>query len=142
MSNVAEIVNKDEYIALLARTLPHVIHTEEENERCITALEALDHREGLSAEEERIAELLTFLIEDFEEKHYALKPAPPNEVVRHFMEANDLRQVDMLDIFGSPSVVSEVLSGKRDLSKAHIERLSQRFNVSPELFFPPRGKRT
>ena len=142
MSVVAEIVNKEEYIALLTNTLPHVIHTEEENERCIAALEALDSREDLSVEEERIAELLTFLIEDFEEKNYALPPAPPNEVVRHLMDANDLRQVDMVDVFGSPSVVSEVLSGKRDLSKAHIERLSRRFNVSPELFFPPRVKST
>src|SRR5229473_625222 len=42
MSAVAEIVDEKEYVGLLANTLPHVIHTEEENERCIAALEALD----------------------------------------------------------------------------------------------------
>jgi len=87
------------------------------------------------AEEKRLAELLTFLIEDFEEKHYALLPAEPLEILRHLMDANGLRQMDLLDVFGTASVVSEVLSGKRALSKTHIRKLSQRFHVSPELFF-------
>jgi Predicted transcription regulator containing HTH domain len=52
------------------------------------------------------------------------------------MAANGLKQSDMVDIFGTRSVASEVLSGKRDLSKTHIQKLSQRFNVSPEVFFP------
>ena len=51
------------------------------------------------------------------------------------MDANGLRQADLVDVFGSPSVVSEVLRGKRDLAKSHIERLSRRFHVSPGLFF-------
>ncbi len=139
MTAVAEIVNEQEYVGLLANTLPHVIHTEEENERCIAALEALDDRDNLSVEEERIAELLTLLIEDFEDKNYALPPASPVEIVRHLMTANGLRQTDLLDVFGTASVVSEVLSGKRDLAKSHIEKLSHRFHVSPALFFAPRA---
>jgi len=134
MSAVAEIVDEKKYRELLARTLPHVIHTEEENQRCIAALEALD-RGDLSVEERRIAELLTLLVEDFEDRNYALTVASPVEVVRHLMDSNGLRQVDMVEVFGTASIASEVLSGKRDLAKAHIERLSQRFNVSPELFF-------
>src|SRR5215467_6557624 len=53
------------------------------------------------AEEKRLAELLTFLIEDFEEKHYALLPAEPLEILRHLMDANGLRQMDLLDVFGT-----------------------------------------
>jgi HTH-type transcriptional regulator/antitoxin HigA len=133
---VSEIIDEQEYVGLLARTLPHVIHTEEENERCIAALEALDSSRDLSVEEKRIAELLTLLIEDFEGKNYTLPSASPLEIVRHLMDSNGLRQVDMVDVFGSASIASEVLNGKRDLAKAHIERLSHRFNVSPALFFP------
>ncbi len=81
-----------------------------------------------------MAELLTLLIENFEERTYQLPKASPAEMVCHLMEANELRQAQMLDVFGTPSVVSEVLSGKRELSKAHIERLCSRFHVSPELF--------
>jgi HTH-type transcriptional regulator / antitoxin HigA len=136
MSAAAEIVDEKEYAGLLASTLPHVIHTEEENERCIAVLEALDGRGDLSVEEERIAELLTLLIEHFEEKNYALPAASPVEIVRHLMESNGLRQADMIDVFGSASIVSEVLRGKRDLAKNHIENLSRRFHVSPAVFFP------
>lgn len=89
-----------------------------------------------TTEEARLAELLTLLIEDFEERSYSLPSASPVEVLRHPMDANELRQIDLLDVFGTASVISEVLSGKRDLAKAHIEKLSARFHVSPEVFFP------
>ena len=51
------------------------------------------------------------------------------------MDQHNLKQKDLTDIFGTPSITSEVLSGKRELNKEHIRRLSQRFGVSPELFF-------
>jgi len=75
------------------------------------------------------------LIEDFEEKRYRLPRSTPLNVIRFLMEQHGLRQKDLAEAFGTPSIVSEVLSGKRDLSKDHIRRLSERFHVSPELFF-------
>ena len=51
------------------------------------------------------------------------------------MESNGLRQTELVDVFGAESTVSEVLNGKRELAKSHIEKLSARFNISPELFF-------
>ena len=69
-----------------------------------------------------------------------MPPATPRDVVRHLMESNGLRQVDLIDVFGAESTVSEVLNGKRDLAKSHIEKLSLRFNVSPELFFDQRPR--
>ena len=125
-----------EYASLLRRTLPAVIHSEKENERCISMLEALDKKGvKLTTAERRLAELLTVLIEDFEEKMYALKPARPVEVLRELMQANELKQKDLLEIFGTPSIVSEVLREKRGLTIDHIRKLSRRFHVSPEVFF-------
>lgn len=135
MNAVAEIQNEREYAELLAAVLPHVIHTEEENERSTAALEKLLAKSKRTPEEHRLTELLTLLIEDFEAKHYSLPPATPLQILRHLMEANGLRQVDLIDVFGTPSIASEVLNGKRALAKSHIERLSRRFHVSPELFF-------
>jgi HTH-type transcriptional regulator/antitoxin HigA len=124
-----------EYASLLRRTAPAVIHSERENERCISMLEALDRKgDKLTAAERRLAELLTVLIEDFEEKAYALKPARPIEVLRELMQANQLRQKDLLDVFGTPSIISEVLREKRGLTVEHIRKLSRRFHVSPEVF--------
>lgn len=126
---------RSEYAALLASTLPSVIHSEAENERCLQALEELDSKGSrLSAAERRLADLLTLLVEDFEEKHYALKPADPITVMEELMAANGLKQKDLLDVFGTPSIVSEVLHGKRQLTTEHIRRLSRRFHVSPEIF--------
>jgi HTH-type transcriptional regulator/antitoxin HigA len=142
MSLLAEVQNKREYANLLANVLPHVIHTEEENDRCTAVLEELLAKKNRTAEEERLRELLTLLIEEFEERRYALKPATPLQIVRHLMESNGLRQADLLGVFGTRSIASEVLNGKRDLAKAHIEKLSQRFHVSPDLFFSRSPKHT
>ncbi|MGC2647115.1 MAG: hypothetical protein WA261_12625 [Candidatus Sulfotelmatobacter sp.] len=127
---------RSEYASLLSTTLPAVIRTEAENERYIATLQDLDRRGSrLSAAEKRMAQLLTLLIEDFEEKHYALKPSDPGSVLRELILANSLKQKDLLDIFGTPSIVSEILHGKRQLTTEHIRRLSRRFHVSPEVFF-------
>lgn len=126
---------RSEYAALLSSTLPAVIRSEAENERCIRRLEELDSKGNrMTAAERRMAELLTLLIEDFEEKHYTLKASSPVDVLNELMSANKLKQKDLLDVFGTPSIVSEVLHGKRQLTTEHVRRLSRRFHVSPEVF--------
>jgi HTH-type transcriptional regulator / antitoxin HigA len=136
METMSTSTIQPEYAALLARALPAVIHSEKENERCIAMLETLDSKaQKLTAAERRLAELLTVLIEDFEEEAYALKPARPVEVLRELIESNGLKQKDLLDIFSTPSIASEVLREKRALTVEHIRKLSRRFQVSPEVFF-------
>jgi HTH-type transcriptional regulator / antitoxin HigA len=114
---------------------PTVVHSDEQNEEYIRVLWELEHKKNLSNEEARLAELLTLLITDYEEKHYQLRDATPLEIIEELLAANDLRQKDLVDVFGTESVVSEVLNGKRELNKEHIRRLSERFKVSPALFF-------
>jgi len=123
------------YAALLAKTPPRVIRTEEENEYYIGVLEEMERHKDLDEDEKQFAELLTVLIENFEDAHYQLRPATPLEVIQELMDANSLRQKDLVDVFGTESIVSEVLNGKRELNKDHIKKLIARFNVSPELFF-------
>lgn len=124
-----------DYADLLAKTLPKVIETEEENEHYLNLLEGLDEREGhLTSAEERLASLLTLLVEDFEERHYQIRRATPIEALQELMAAHGLKQKDLVDIFATPSIASEVLAGKRKLTTDHIRKLGQRFGVSPELF--------
>ena len=130
-----DALNAREYQHLLDRTLPRVIRTEAENEHYLELLAQLDARsDDLTAAEKELADLLTVLIEDFEEQHYALKAASPIEVLRELMRVHDLKQRDLADLFGTPSIVSEILKGKRKFTTDHIRKLSQRFHVSPELF--------
>jgi HTH-type transcriptional regulator/antitoxin HigA len=125
-----------EYSRLLTRISPKVIHSEKENESYTQALYELDQRGAkLTRAERELAELLTLLIEDFEAKRYELPRAKPLEALRFLMEQHGLKQKDLVDVFGTRSIVSEVLGGKRKLNKDHIERLSQRFHVSPDVFF-------
>jgi HTH-type transcriptional regulator / antitoxin HigA len=90
-----------------------VIRTEKENEACTELLYELDRRSKklTSAEKER-AELLTLLIEDFEDRHYQLPGAKPLEVLQFLIDQQGLLQKDLADVLGTPSIVSEVLSGK------------------------------
>ncbi|HEV2221405.1 MAG TPA: helix-turn-helix domain-containing protein [Candidatus Acidoferrales bacterium] len=125
-----------EYSALLKKVPPKVIRTERENDMYTEILYDLDRRsKTLTPAEKEIAELLTLLIKDFEEKRYQLPRAKPLEALRFLIEQHGLKQKDLVDVFGTPSIVSEVLNGKRELNKDHIKRLSVRFHVSPELFF-------
>lgn len=125
-----------EYSALLKKVPPKVIRTERENDMYTEILYDLDRRsKTLTPAEKEMAELLTLLIRDFEEQRYQLPRAEPLEALRFLIEQHGLKQKDLVDVFGVPSIVSEVLSGKRELNKDQIRRLSARFHVSPELFF-------
>lgn len=120
---------RSEYAALLSSALPAVIRSGAENQRFLTLLEELDGKGSrMTPAERRMAELLTLLIEDFEEKHYAFKAATPVDVLKELILANNLKQKNLLDVFGTPSIVSEVLHGKRQLTTEHIRRLSRRFS--------------
>ena len=125
-----------EYARLLAESLPTVVDSEGLNELYLEQVSELLRREdSLSPAETQLMKLLTLLIEDFEEKHYAVPRSGPLATVRFLMDQHSLKQKDLTDIFGTPSITSEVLSGKRELNKEHIRQLSKRFKVSPELFF-------
>jgi HTH-type transcriptional regulator / antitoxin HigA len=136
LENMSSVTVSPEYSTLLKKVPPKVIRTEEENEKYTEILYDLDRRSRtLTAAEKELADLLTLLIEDFEEKRYSLRRAKPLEALRFLMDQHGLKQKDLANVFGTPSIVSEVLNGKRDLNKVHIKRLSERFHVSPDLFF-------
>ena len=114
---------------------PTPIKSECQYEQYVTVLDKLASKDNPTSEEEKYAEVLMTLIEAYEEKHHAVPDASPVEVLRTLTDANDLRQKDLVPIFGSESIVSEILHKKRDLNKTYIEKLSKRFHVSPALFF-------
>src|SRR6267142_1132682 len=114
---------------------PAPITSERRQEEYLSVLDKLASKENPTRDEEKFAAVLMTLIEAYEEEHHSIPDAPPVEILRTLMDANDLRQKDLVSVFGSESIVSEVLQKKRDLNKTHIERLSKRFNVSPAVSF-------
>jgi HTH-type transcriptional regulator/antitoxin HigA len=133
---VSSTIELDEkaYGQLLRVTLPHVIRTEEDYERMTAELERLDEREKPSAEEKELAELLTVLIDEYEERRFPIRKASPRQTLLHLMEARGLRQKDLWKLFGSKGIASEVVNGKRSVSKAQAKKLATFFHVSAELF--------
>jgi HTH-type transcriptional regulator/antitoxin HigA len=128
-------INKAKYGALLASALPVVIKTEAEYERLLAlAEELIDKGKCRTPEEDRLFELIVKLIEDYEEGRYEIPDAPPHRVLRHLMEQRDLQQSDLLPIFGSRGYISDIVNGKRAISKAHAKALGEFFNISPEVF--------
>jgi HTH-type transcriptional regulator/antitoxin HigA len=123
------------YGALLSREKPEVIGGERQNRLYIERLEELTAKKSATPAEKKLIALLTVLLEEYEAKHDPVPHAEPTAVIRHLMEARGLRQKDLLDVFGTESIVSDVLRGKRDLTKQHIRRLSAKFHVSPAVFF-------
>jgi HTH-type transcriptional regulator/antitoxin HigA len=123
------------YGALLSREKPEVISGEKQNRLYIERLEKLTAKNSVTPAEKKLVALLTVLIEEYEAKHDPMPDAEPTAIIRHLMEAHSLRQKDLLDVFGTESIVSDVLRGRRELTKQHIRRLSTRFHVSPSVFF-------
>jgi HTH-type transcriptional regulator/antitoxin HigA len=115
--------------------MPVVIESEDENERMLAVVEKLmDRGENLSPEEEKILKLFTRLIEDFELQYYHPKKATPLEVLHHLMDARGVKQNHLWEVFGSKGVASEVLNGKRGISKSQARALADYFHVSADLF--------
>jgi HTH-type transcriptional regulator/antitoxin HigA len=128
-------ISPKRYGGLLAKTLPKVIETERELEHFAEVLESLDRLpRGLSPEEKALEALLSKLIEDYDER-VELPSLPPHQTIALLMEQRGLKQVDLLPVFGSRSVASDVLNGKRVPSNSHIRRLAEFFRLSPEVFF-------
>jgi HTH-type transcriptional regulator / antitoxin HigA len=90
--------------------------------------------EQLGQAERDLYDTLCVLVEDFEKKSYKIRAAAPLEVIKELMTANGLRQKDLVGVFETASVASEVLKGKRALTTDHIRRLGKRFKVSPAVF--------
>ena len=81
-----------------------------------------------------LAKLLEKLIEDYDAAHYPIPQPQPHETVKYLMEQRGLRQADLAPIIGSRSQVSDLVSGKRGISKAQAKKLAEFFHVSAELF--------
>ncbi len=133
MSTTIEI-NDSVYGKLLAKSLPRPIRTESEHERLTQTLLKLDQREDLSPEEVALAEVLTLLIEDYEEKYHPLPHVSPNESLQALMEERGLKHKDIWPVLGNKGAATEVLSGRRSISKAQAKRLAEFFRAPIDLF--------
>jgi HTH-type transcriptional regulator/antitoxin HigA len=114
--------------------MPIPPRSEAENDRLVELLSGMDEREDLSPEEEAFAELLAIVIEDFENKHYALPAVEPHEALKSLMQDRGLRHKDVWPVVGNKGLTTEILNGRRKISAALAKRLAAHLRVPFELF--------
>lgn len=111
------------------------IRDEEEFERIHALADWLADEIGDNEEHKlySLFELAMQLIEDWESQNVDIPEAQPREVLRHLLEVNDLKQKDLGDI-ASQTLISDILAGRREISKRLAKSLAERFNVNIAAF--------
>ncbi len=113
---------------------PRLIHNDAELEAYTETLFQLTALENPSASEVEAIDLLTLLVERYEQAHYPIPPPDPVGVVRFLLEQQHLAQRDLVPEFGSESAVSMFLTGQRKLTLSQVRRLSTRFKLPADVF--------
>jgi HTH-type transcriptional regulator / antitoxin HigA len=119
---------------MIAHGAPHVIHNDRELATYTEALFQLTALEDPSPSEAEAIELLTLLVERYEQAHYSVPAADAVSVVRFLIEQQGLTQRDLIPQFGSESAVSMFLAAQRKLTLEQVRRLSARFKLPADVF--------
>jgi HTH-type transcriptional regulator/antitoxin HigA len=130
-----QTLNPVAYGELLARVQPHPIKDDREYDRLVAEVGRLMERgeSNLSREETSLLEMLSILIEEYDRKHYPIAPAQPRKMLTFLLEQRGLEPHDLWPVLGSKSRVSEILSGKRAISKSSAKKLAAFFHVPIDL---------
>lgn len=125
-----------EYRTLVESFPPRPIRDTKQLSQTWSRIEELVTKARRTLAEDDYLSLLTDIVEHWEAQHVRMPKMHGVELVRELLDDNQLPQRALVEIFGADSIVSEVLSGKRELQRKHIEGLARFFNVSPAAFFP------
>lgn len=145
-SQFAKIVfmldNNSSYTDLLISFPPRPIKSEEDLETTQVVVDNLLDKGELTESESDYLDLLGMLIHEYESKQDLVPDIYGVELLKVFMSELNLKQKDLVAIFKTESIVSEILNGKRQLTVEHIQKLAEFFNVSPSVFFPAKTSQT
>jgi HTH-type transcriptional regulator/antitoxin HigA len=126
------------YIELLTSFPPRPITSEEELIATKKVIDSLIDKGELTPDEQDYLNVLGTLVHDYEEKHKSIPDIHGIELLKALIAELGLRQKDLVSIFKTESIVSEVLSGQRNLTVNHIRQLAEFFHISPAAFFESR----
>jgi HTH-type transcriptional regulator/antitoxin HigA len=119
---------------MIAKGAPHLIQNDAELKAYTKALFQLTALGNPSPSEQQAIELLTLLVDRYEEERYPIPASDPVSVVRFLIEHGGLTQRDLVPQFGSESAVSMFLSGQRNLTLEQVRKLCARFNLTADVF--------
>ncbi|MGP0069425.1 MAG: helix-turn-helix domain-containing protein [Isosphaeraceae bacterium] len=125
----------DRYFQLVREFPLRPIRSDAELDRAIAVIDSLVDREDLDRDESDYLDVLGDLVEKYEGLEHPMAPATDAEILRHLIEARAIGQAQLAhETQIAVSTISEILNGKRQLNRKHIESLSRFFGVSPAVF--------
>ncbi len=127
---------QDRYIKLLKQFPPRPIKSEEDLEATQEMVNHLLDKPQLTEEESDYLDVLGMLIYKYEKDLDIVPDIYGVELLKFLLEERNLKQKDLVSIFKTESIVSDVLNEKRQLTTRHIQELAEFFDVSPAVFFP------
>jgi len=130
-----QVLNPTAYGALLAKVRPHPIKDEREYDRMVAEIGRMMERDedDLSPEEGSLLEMMAILVEDYDREHFPLPPVQTHKMLAYLLEERGLKPRDLWPVLGSKSRVSEILSGKRGISKAQAKKLAAFLRIPLDL---------
>jgi HTH-type transcriptional regulator / antitoxin HigA len=137
MGTLTASIDVKRYGRLLAKAAPRVIATEAEHERALALVESLMEKgeRQLTSEEDALLDLFSNLIRDYEASRYPSRPrSTPRGLMAFLLEQRGLKPSDLWPVIGSKGRVSEILAGKRAISKDQAKKLAEFFRVRADLF--------
>ncbi len=117
---------------------PRPVTSEEELLATQEVVDSLIDKGELTPDEQDYLNVLGILVYEYEEKHNTIPDIYGVELLQALIAEFGLRQKDLIPIFKTESIVSEVLSGQRKLTVNHIRKLAEFFHISPAGFFDSR----
>lgn len=126
----------DKYLQLLQQFPPRTINNDEELDATATVIDELLDRPSLSSEESDYLNVLGTLVFDYEQKNEPIPDIYGVELLKVLIAERGLLQKDLVPIFKTESIVSDILHGKRQLTLRHILQLARFFKLSPAVFLP------
>lgn len=124
------------YIELITSFPPRTIKSEEDLEKTQAVVDKLLDKGELTEVEEDYLDLLGILIHEYEQQQDLVPDIYGVDLIKVLITELNLKQKDLIAIFKTESIVSDVLNGKRKLTVEHIQKLAEFFQVSPAVFFP------
>jgi len=123
------------YRELLHFFPPRPITSEEEFAATQKVIDSLIDKGELTKDEQDYLNVLGTLIYEYEEKHNSIPDIHGVELLKALIIELGLKQKDLVPIFQTESIISQILSGQRELTVNHINQLAKRFHISPAVFF-------
>jgi len=131
-----KIIMTNQYLKLLQEFPPRTITNEQQLEATQEVIDCLLDKGELNQDESDYLNVLGVLVWEYEQTNEQMPDIYGVELLKVLIAERNLRQKDLVPIFRTESIISDILNGKRQLTVRHIQELATFFNLVPSVFLP------